>query len=263
LESGDLAHELLQILFARAIDFSDPEGARRAALEILNQERDRRRRDARDPAFFNLEWNRMRRIVEEVVAYEAARLADIGERPPELKLEYELRFSLRDARKVAVANRIDLELGGWIDRLELYRGADGRIGKLRVVDYKTSRNAGKYAKALSEKEFARKDFQMPVYAMGAVQQFASQLAPAAEIEASYIVLKSREKETEPKQVDRRELETDPARRLQLIADGVEPIADRVIAIVAQAVAGRFDVDPLDCSFYCLYRRVCRYRKAVA
>ena len=131
-----------------------------------------------------------------------------------------------------------------------------------MIDYKTSRNAGRYEKALSEKEFARKDFQMPVYAMGALEQFASELAPAAEVETSYIVLRSRDKEV-TKQVDRRRLETDPARRAQLLAAGVEPIADRVIGIVAEAVAGRFDVDPLDCSPYCLYRRVCRYRKAVS
>jgi superfamily I DNA/RNA helicase/RecB family exonuclease len=263
LESGDLAHELLHKLFDRGIDLSDPEGARRSALEILDQERERRRRDARDPAFFNLEWSRLRRIVEEVVAYEAGRFADIGERPSKLELEYELRFSLRDARNVAAADRIDLEIEGWIDRLEIYRDTDGRICKLRVVDYKTSRNAGRYAKALSEKEFARKDFQMPVYAMGAIEQFAGELAPAVKIEATYIVLKSREKETEPKQVDRKELETDPARRAQLLAAGVEPIAERVIGMVAEAVAGRFDVDPLDCSPYCPYRRVCRYRKAVS
>lgn len=263
LESGDLAHELLHKLFDRGINFSDPEVARRSALEILDQERERRRRDARDPAFFNLEWNRLRRIVEEVVAYEAARFAHIGERPSNLKLEYELRFSLRDARNVGAADRIDLEIEGWIDRLELYRDPDGRICKLRVVDYKTSRNAGRYEKALSEKEFARKDFQMPVYAMGALEQFAGQLSPAVEIEASYIVLKSRQKETEPKQVDRRRLETDPARRAQLLAAGVEPIADRVIGKVAEAMAGRFDVDPLDCSPYCSYRRVCRYRRAVS
>ena len=263
LESGDAAHGLLEQLFARGIDFSDREDARRRALEILAQERERRRRDARDPAFFNLEWTKLVRIIEEIVEHEADRLARGEAVPTQLETEYPLHFMIHDIRNVAAAERIDLEIEGRVDRLELYRGPDGRIRKLRVVDYKTSRSAGRYSKALGEKEFARKDFQMPVYAMGAVKEFAGQLAPAAEVEASYLVLKSRDKEAKG-QIDRWMLETDPGRRAQFLADGREPpVADRVIGIVAQAVAGRFDVDPLDCSPYCPYRRVCRYRKAVS
>ena len=37
-----------------------------------------------------------------------------------------------------------------------------------------------------------------------------------------------------------------------------PLANRIVDLVATAVAGRFDVAPRECDPYCDYRLMCRY-----
>jgi len=39
-----------------------------------------------------------------------------------------------------------------------------------------------------------------------------------------------------------------------------PVAERIIALVGEALDGRFDVDPRQCDDWCPYRTVCRYYK---
>ena len=41
-----------------------------------------------------------------------------------------------------------------------------------------------------------------------------------------------------------------------------PVADRIVALVDEALAGRFDVDPRQCDDWCPYRTVCRYYKTI-
>jgi hypothetical protein len=68
------------------------------------------------------------------------------------------------------------------------------------------------------------------------------------------VLKNREKETEPQSIPLALLGAPPEAAPQ------KTVAARILNLVAGAIAGRFEVDPLKCSEYCPYRRVCRYRK---
>jgi ATP-dependent helicase/DNAse subunit B len=148
-------------------------------------------------------------------------------------------------------------LAGQIDRLEIYRKA-GRIQRLKIIDYKTSRRLKDYAKLLMPERFGSEDLQMPVYALGAVEEFRSQLSPEATIEASYFALKHRDKESEPQAIP---LALFIGSGSSKTATTQTPmVADRILGLIQDAVAGQFDVDPLHCSEYCPYRRICRYRK---
>jgi hypothetical protein len=79
------------------------------------------------------------------------------------------------------------------------------------------------------------------------------------LQAGYIVLRSRDKEA-IKTFARELLVGEPHRSK---TTSPPPIADRLIALAADAIAGRFDADPLECSEYCAFRRVCRYNKSFA
>jgi ATP-dependent helicase/DNAse subunit B len=258
LESGDAVHEILREIVGRGVDFSDRRVARAAAGEVLTEQHAWRHREARDPAFFDVQWRSVRQMVEEAIEYETARRDRGGERPPELKPEFALSFVIDECGTANEPLRVALE--GRIDRLELYRaGRSGPIRKIKVVDYKTSRNLSGYADKLKN-ELGVTDFQIPVYALGALASFKRELAPDATIEASYLVLRSREKETLPKRLDNNDLEVDPRRRVLLRGQGAEPYADRIVRLVRAAVNGEFDVDPLRCDPWCPHRRVCRYYK---
>jgi ATP-dependent helicase/nuclease subunit B len=257
LEIGDMAHRVLDEIKRRGIDFGNAVAARGASHEVLDAERARRRSGTRDAAFFNLEWDNLVRIIDEMIEYEACRRAEGAPAPEDAMPEREIRFELRDRR--AADPRIDLEIEGRVDLLELYRDARAKITRVRTVDYKTSRNRDKYEKLLQAEKFARKDFQMPVYAMGALAEFRGELANKVVVEAAYLVLKSRDKEASAR-FDAELFTTDPKRRAALAAAGEQPIADRMIELVRAAARGRFDVDPLECADYCPFRRLCRYHK---
>jgi hypothetical protein len=139
--------------------------------------------------------------------------------------------------------------------LEIYRGGGG-ITRLKLIDYKASRRLNDYAELLKPNYFAYEDMQMPVYAVGAAEHFRAELSPAAKVEMSYIALKNRDKEAEAQSIPLTLLSTLPA------TAGQRTVASRILNLVAGAVGGRFEVDPLKCSEYCPYRRVCRYRKPV-
>jgi len=167
---------------------------------------------------------------------------------------------VRDHRAVSDDLRIDLLLRGRYDRLEIFRDRDGRIDRIRVVDYKTSRDFERWSKAAKPKTDARTtrtaggqfgvtQFQLPVYLLGVIAAHASELSPAATIEAGHVVLKSREKDA-----------IFPVPRAMLDGDGA-PVPARITELVAGALDGRFDVDPYECSLYCPFRAVCRYEKS--
>ena len=151
-----------------------------------------------------------------------------------------------------------IALEGRIDRLELHRAASGLIDRLSVIDYKASHGLERLARILRPGNFAASDLQMPVYLLGAVAQLREQLAPDATVQASYIALKHREKETAPLVVPLQLL--GPANEAAAAARGVAGVADRVLELVGGALDGRFDVDPLECSDFCPYRPVCRFEK---
>jgi ATP-dependent helicase/DNAse subunit B len=260
LESGDAVHEILREIVARGVDFSDRRVAHAAAGEVLAKQYAWRHREARDPAFFDVQWRSVQQMVEEAIEYETRQRDRSSERPPELKPEFELRFAIGESGAKLASEQLKVALEGRVDRLELYRaGHSGPIRKIKVVDYKTSRNLSGFADKLKN-ELGVTDFQIPVYALGAVTSFESELAPDATIEASYLVLKSREKETPSIRLEQDLIELDPRRRAILVDQGTKPYADRVVRLVRAAVNGEFDVDPLKCDPWCPHRRLCRYHK---
>jgi ATP-dependent helicase/DNAse subunit B len=261
LETGTLAHRVLHELLDAKLDFSDHGRALEGARHLLAALRETARLNARDPSMFDLEWKNIERIADEVVAFEAADRALRGE-PDQTLPEHPVRFTLRDTRVLPNSEQVDLEMRGQLDRLELYRDAAGRIAKLRVLDYKTSRRAQDYAKRANPDrgEFGVTEFQLAVYLMAAIEEFRHQLAPNVVLEAGYLVLRHVNKLTSSL-IPLALVETDPRLRARRIDSGAAPsVADRVIEIVASAVAGQFDVDPLGCDEYCPFRRVCRYEK---
>jgi len=205
LESGDAVHEILREIVERGVDFSDRRVAHAAAGEVLAKQYAWRHREARDPAFFDVQWRSVKQMVEEAIEYETRRRDRGAESPSQLKPEFELKFAIDESGTKLASEPLRVALEGRIDRLELYRaGHSGPIRKIKVVDYKTSRNLSGYADKLKN-ELGVTDFQIPIYALGALTSFKRELAPDATIEASYLVLRSREKETLPKRLDNNDL----------------------------------------------------------
>jgi hypothetical protein len=108
-------------------------------------------------------------------------------------------------------------------------------------------------------QFGWTDFQLSVYLMGALSEFGERLTADATLEAGYLVLRNRDKE-QVNAVERALVDPDPKRRAAAKQTGEHPIAERIIAMVDDALAGRFDVDPRQCDDWCPYRTVCRYYK---
>ena len=251
LETGTLVHEILHAIFTDAKP-PDADTLRASERQVLDEWHRRERLRVRDPAFFEVEWTSIEAMVNEIIEHEIARQAR-GESATEMYHEFPLNFMLSGKASTGAEGPLEIALVGQIDRLEIYRDA-GRIRRLRLIDYKTSRRISKYAELLKPDHFACEDLQMPVYALGAAENFRAELSPEASVDASYIVLKNRDKETEPQPIPLALLGAPPEAALQ------KTVAARILNLVAGAVGGRFEVDPLKCSEYCPYRRVCRYRK---
>ncbi len=245
LESGSLVHEVLR----RVVHEIDSQAGAAAIELLLEQIRIEQRAVARDPGFFDLEWETIRRIVDRTLEFHRRLLSESP--GVEVRPEHDFAFVLRDH-----AGGPGLTLRGRIDRLELYRRSE-RIERIRVLDYKRARNAQTYARLADPQrpEFGRIAFQLPVYLMGALEEFRAQLAPGLKLEAGYLVLRSRKLENvheiPPDLVD-----PDAAAR----AHSVDPIPERILALAGDAIAGRFDVDPRKCEDWCPYRPVCRYHQ---
>jgi len=253
LETGSVVHEILDEIFTHAEPL-DPGSLRVSAQQTLDNFHRRRRLAARDPAFFEIEWRSIEAMVNEIIEHEIARQAH-GEVPTEMHHEFRFGCALPRELSFGGTSAVEIALVGQIDRLEIYRDA-GHIQRLKLVDYKTSRRLSDYAELLKPGYFACEDLQMPVYALGAAENFRAELSPQATVDVSYIALKHRDKETEPQAIPLALLGAAPE------TAGHKTVAARILSLVASAVAGRFDVDPLACSDYCPYRRVCRYRKPV-
>jgi hypothetical protein len=231
---------------ARELEAMPPERMRSAADEILKRIAHERRRAARDPLFFDLQWRIIADLARRVVDYDAGVR---GESPGvEVHAEHEFRFLLN-----AIDGGPGLTLMGRIDRLEVYRQA-GTIVRLRVLDYKQSRSDRRWAERADPKksEFGWTAMQLPVYLMAAIEQFRRELAAEPLLETGYLVLRGHNIE----QVFpvRREL-VDPDPHVRAAADN--PIPERIVALARDAVAGHFDVDPRRCDEWCPYRGVCR------
>ncbi len=255
LEGGELLHEILHRL-AKELDFRDEAGSRERARSVLDEIYAQRLPLARDRGFFDLRWESIKLTVDEFVELEIAYRRD---NPGfEIRAEHEVRFTLARPGDSGLA---PILLKGKIDRLELHPGDARSIGGLRVFDYKNSRDTDKYRRAAKPegKEFGWTAFQLPVYLMGALSEFRDRLARGATLEAGYVVLRSSDK-YQQSTVPRALVDPDARQRAKAITSGSPPIAERIIALVDDALAGRFDVDPRRCDDWCPYRSVCRYHK---
>jgi superfamily I DNA/RNA helicase len=253
LETGNLAHSILERIFTLAPP-SHPDSLPVTTRQVLADFHRWKRAAARDPAFFEIEWRSIEAMVNEVIEYEIERRRR-SEAPTEMLLELRFRCVLPRATASGRAGGLEIMLVGQIDRLEIYRKAGG-IQRLKLTDYKTSRRLRDYAERLKPKFFACEDLQMPVYALGAAEHLRSELSGQAVVEVSYMALKSRDKETAPQTIPLPLLAADSENA------GRKTVATRILDLVASALGGNFDVDPLECSDYCPYRPVCRYRKPV-
>ncbi|MBV8359869.1 MAG: exodeoxyribonuclease V subunit gamma [Deltaproteobacteria bacterium] len=253
LETGNLVHEILHAIFTQA-RLSDGASLRSSGRQILDDFHRREHAQARNPAFFEVEWASIEAMVDEIIEYEIARQSR-GEPEIETHHEFPLNLTLTQKSVTGGADPLKITLVGQIDRLEIYRDA-GRIRRLKLIDYKTSRRLSDYAELLKPDHFACEDLQMPVYALGAVKHFHSEISSETGIELAYIALKNRDKESDPQPIPPAVLGS------PLESAGEKTVAARILNLVADAVAGRFEVDPLKCGEYCPYRRVCRYRKPI-
>ncbi|HZP45907.1 MAG TPA: PD-(D/E)XK nuclease family protein [Candidatus Binataceae bacterium] len=253
LESGDLIHRLLKEFFDSNPDFSNPAQALRQAAELAARYQPQLAAAARDPAFFEVAWSSLTEILREVVRWETARRAE-GNQPSRLHSEFTFEIPLT----VTLKNRRQLQIAlrGSIDRLELFHDPAGRVERLRVLDYKSSRNRNQFNDRLRISSFATFDLQMAVYLLAAVASFREALAVDARAEAAYVALRNRDKESRGLTVDLDLLDANcgvaPAPPTAL------PVAARIADLLEQALAGRFDVDPLRCDSFCPYRAVCRF-----
>ncbi|MGH7914851.1 MAG: PD-(D/E)XK nuclease family protein, partial [Candidatus Binataceae bacterium] len=255
LEGGELMHHVLHRLVEQ-VGFNDPPDARSRASEVLKAIRAERRPLARDQGFFDLRWRSIERAAEEFVEVEIAYRAANPE--VDILTEHKILFALNDVRD---PGRMLLRLEGRIDRLELHPGR-GAVSRLRVLDYKNSRNAERYRKLkdCEGAQFGWTDFQLPVYLMGALDEFGERLTPDATLEAGYLVLRNRDKE-QVAPVARELVDPAPTRRATAMKSDRYPVAERIISLVDEALEGHFDVDPRQCDDWCPYRTVCRYYKA--
>jgi superfamily I DNA/RNA helicase len=255
LESGEIIHEVLKQLVDR-LDFSNPKRVRLEAPAVLDRIGAARRAAARDPAFFDLRWNRIEQTAMEFIDYEIAYREKSGSF--DIETEYEFDFSLARPKGASGA---PLRLGGRIDRLEIHRHGNA-ISRIRVLDYKDSSNGKGYGnRANPDKEqFGWTDFQLAIYLMAAIDRY--EIAPETELEAGYYALRDRDKENREQVMGvRLDLaEIDPRRRARLRKTKPLPIADRIVKLIDSAAGGEFDVDPRRCDEFCEYRTLCRYYK---
>jgi RecB family exonuclease len=252
LESGDRVHRILRQVFERAVS-GDSTAFRAAAACILNEVHQQARLEVRDEAFFELEWESISAMVNEIVEYEITRLAR-DERPSETRLEYPFDLALTRGSDASRA----IKLAGQIDRLELYRERSF-IQKLKIIDYKSSRALKKYSSLLEPGYFASHDLQMAVYALAALEKFRTEMSAGAGIEASYIALKNYAKESTSQPIPLDLLTSEPEKN----SARVRTVAERLFELVDSAATGHFDVDPLKCDQFCSYRSICRFRKPLS
>jgi hypothetical protein len=245
-ESGTLFHAIVAELFRRhPLLPADLDAARALARRHVAEVRREMAHaiGAKDPAFFDVEWEQLARALDGVVVAEHA-----------AQQEY-------TAGGVTVEHVIETELEGTFgsvaltgrpDRVELHwRG--GALVEIRVRDYKVSRQRQKYGKLVKEDRLGRTSLQIPVYLLLALAR-VGEAARGAKLGGGYVLAR---------EIPRKQLvacEITPARLGVVPADGGPSMLDQLTALVDRARAGRFDVDPDPCDPYCAFRGVCRYQE---
>ena len=197
---------------------------------------------AKDPAFLDVEWEQIERILDGVVVQEH---------------ETQRRHA---AEGIAVEHVIETDLEGTFgtvaltgrpDRVELHR-RDGALIELRVLDYKVSRQRQKYGKLVRE-QLGRTSLQIPVYLLVALAH-VGEAGRNAKLSGGYVLAR----EIPANQIV--PCEITPARLGTGAPEAGESVLDHLAILVGRARAGHFHVDPEPCDPYCAFRGVCRYQE---
>ena len=206
-------HDVLRRLVEQ-VDFRDPPGARAHAPEVLKAVRAERRLLARDQGFFDLRWKSIERAAEEFVEVEIADRAA----HPELDILTEHQGSLRAQR--GQRPRARAAMAGGPNRSPGTASGPGRdqnfacsttrirAAPIAIASWRRPRCA----------QFGWTDFQLPVYLMGALNEFDERLAANVTLEAGYLVLRNREK-AQIAPVARTLIDPAPKRRAAAIKSG--------------------------------------------
>lgn len=253
-ERGTMVHRLLEGFFRTHARLpTTEEGARGLAREFLaRSEADVARTiPPKDAAFLRLSWAQLAAAFEAVVALEwrAQRERDLAGVTVERHLEEDLDFALPDP-----AGGPPLAIRARPDRVEFER-RDGRTIRVRVLDYKTSRNATPYRTALRpEKGLCTSAFQLPLYLRAAAGRPGLEVDAQTEFEAGYLVVLERLENINNLRA------IPPAVVGMTPPDPDLPHLDTAVhRLLGPVTAGQFDVDPSDCDRFCRFRSVCRYQ----
>ncbi len=247
-ERGNLFHELVAEFFrvhpvlpadlgaARALVPAHLAAARRAGAKAIA---------AKDPAFLDVEWGQLERILDAVVVREHGiqreRAADgtVVER----LLETELTRTLRG-----------IMLFGRPDRVELHR-QKGALVRIDVLDYKVSRNRQRFKKLVAPEQLGRQSLQIPIYLLLALGRAGAD-AEAARLSGGYLLVR----EAPSGQLVECDLTRAALEAEATLPGAPQSVAQFVTGLVAAARAGHFDVEPDPCDPYCSFRGVCRYQE---
>lgn len=254
-EEGTLVHRLLEAVLrtCHPLPASEAEAVA-AACAVAAAERPALAAEMRasDPGLFELAWSRALEALIELVRIESGAVSTGTRR----FLEWPFRVAIADHRADAGDGRLDLTLTGVVDRADLRLDDAGRILGATVIDYKNGKRESDFSARLAAPALGTTSFQIPLYALAIDAAPDLVWAPGAEIIGGYVPLRSQRKGV-LRPMPHGLLTRDPAARAAAGADA-PPIANRIIALVAEAAAGRFDVAPRACDPYCAYSRICRY-----
>jgi ATP-dependent helicase/DNAse subunit B len=259
-EQGLLVHRLLEMVLRAADPLpSDPGAAAAWARSVAESLRPTIAAELRpaDARLFDLAWAEAVRAVAEVVADEAVEPAR-GDAIRQRLLEWRFRFTIPDHRACPPAERLDVGIDGKLDRADVWIDGAGRVVAARVLDYKNSKRERSHNARLDPAgALGTMSFQIPLYAMALKAASDLTWEAQAEIEGGYVLLRGGRKLL-MREMPQALLALTPETGRAPGGDQEAPIASRVVDLVADAVAGRFDVEPRECDPYCAYRHTCRY-----
>jgi ATP-dependent helicase/DNAse subunit B len=241
-QRGLLLHRAFELLLRELPDLpADPPAARREARAAL----ERLRRTValvvspRERVLVDLEWDRVLAAADLMIDLEIEARRDAAEKGLVIDRQLEWRFALTLAADAAGA---PIAIEGKADRVDRWRRGD-TIERVRVVDYKTTRDPAELARGLDPApDTPRTSFQVPLYVIAAAGESTRDPGPA--LEGGYFApLAARSKRSKLRDFDRA---------------GLQAVEAEVRALVGTVRAGRFDVAPRLCDEWCAFRTVCRY-----
>jgi hypothetical protein len=194
----------------------------------------------KDRAFTALGWDRVARILDELIVFEHGRQMALA---PGERVERLLEWKFESTLPVEGTHRV-LDIGGTIDRVDVHWQGE-RLTKVRVVDYKTSRVRDGYRALLEPRDGDQPGFQIPIYLEGVRRAAGLPIDADTVLEGEYLRLLL---EAEEKSFAR-----------TISPDHLAAMATRAGRLVEAASRGMFDVAPAVCDQWCPYRSVCRYQ----